>query len=50
MGYNTKSYKRGDGYGVKADRKYQADRAERRTIKKKLYEDKIIHNKGLCEL
>ena len=37
MSYNTKLYKKGDGYGYKADRKFQADRAERHCIKGKLY-------------
>jgi len=47
MSFGTKSYKKGDGYGLKADHKHGADRSERYRIKKKLYEDKIIYNQGM---
>jgi len=50
MSYKTKSYKHGDGWGYKAERKFQADRVERHTIKKKLYAGKTIYREELHEL
>ena len=50
MSYATKSYKKGDGYGCRADRKHQADRIERHVIKKKLNAGKTIHHQRLLEL
>jgi len=44
MSFTTKSYKKGDGWGLKADRKIGADRSERHRIKKKLYENKTLFN------
>ena len=50
MAFKTKSYKKGDGWGYKVDRKHEADRSERHTIKRKLHADKTIHNKRLLKL
>ena len=50
MAYKTKSYKKGDGYGYKADRKHEADRAERCRIKRKLYANKNIHNNRMQDM
>lgn len=50
MSLKTKSYKKGDGWGLKADRKHGADRVERHSIKNKLHAGKTIHNERLHEL
>ncbi len=47
MAYATKSYKKGDGWGQKKDRKYQADRSERHRIKKKLNESKNLFSNNM---
>ena len=48
MAYTSKSYKKGDGYGYRHERKFQSHRVERHTSreeldeKKKLDKDEII--------